>query len=263
MVKIKVNPSLLEQMKEYYASFYLDNCNDNYIFIAQKNDIRITAYESKKVNKTITFIGEGELEEALLWDNSAKKSAKKGKENNLHWVDLNEQIGSDEVGVGDFLLPMIVVATHLKKEDIALMYELGVKDSKALSDTKIRQIGKILVEKIEYSKLTLTNEKYNEMIDQGENLNSLKAKMHNRALLNLVKKYPDVIGVYIDEFVNEKTYYKYLNDTSEEQVKGISFRNKGESLYPSVAAASIIARYSFLLEKEKLENKYQDRKSVV
>ena len=39
-------------------------------------------------------------------------------------------------------------------------------------------------------------------------------------------------------------------------MKGISFKTKGESLFPSVALASVIARYSFLLEKEKLEKKY-------
>ena len=94
------------------------------------------------------------------------------------------------------------------------------------------------------------------MILKGENLNSLKAKMHNRALYNLHKKYIDVIAIYVDQFVSEDKYYSYLNDKNEPVVKGISFKTKGESRFPSVALASCIARYFFLLEKKALEEKY-------
>ena len=94
------------------------------------------------------------------------------------------------------------------------------------------------------------------MYQKEENLNSLKAKMHNRALYNLHKKYEDVIAIYVDQFVSESTYYKYLNDENEPVVKGISFKTKGEQRFPSVAAASVIARYAFLLEKDRLEEKY-------
>ena len=34
---------------------------------------------------------------------------------------------------------------------------------------------------------------------------------------------------------------------------------KGESIYPSVAAASIIARYAFLLEMDALNEKYETK----
>ena len=70
--------------------------------------------------------------------------------------------------------------------------------------------------------------------------------MHNRALLNMHKEYPDVINIFVDQFVEGKTYYKYLDDKNEEKVKGIYFKTKGESYFPSVALASVIARYSFL-----------------
>ena len=174
----------------------------------------------------------------------------------LHFVDYDEQIGSDEVGVGDFYLPMIVVAAYLKKGQYQRLKELGVIDSKKMSDKKILELGPTLIKEFEYSKLTLSNSKYNEMIEKGENLNSLKAKMHNRALYNLHKKYIDVLAIYVDQFVKEDTYYKYLNDKNEPVVYGISFKTKGEQRFPSVALASVIARYSFLLEKKSLEEKY-------
>ena len=202
----------------------------------------------------ITFFGKNNELEASKWG-----TIEPIKENKniirKHWVDINEQIGSDEVGVGDFLLPMIVVATYLTKNDISLLKELGVDDSKKLTDEKIKEIAPILSSKIIFSKLTLPNEKYNEMILKGENLNSLKAKMHNRALSNLNKKYPGVNGIYVDQFVSPNKYYEYIAHENE-IVKGISFKTKGESYFPSVAAASVIARYAFLLEREKLNNKY-------
>ena len=95
------------------------------------------------------------------------------------------------------------------------------------------------------------------MLDKGENLNSMKAKMHNRALLNMCKEFPDVLNVFIDQFVKPETYYGYLNDANEEQVKDIISRTKGESHFPCVALASVIARYSYLKEMEKLSETYQ------
>ena len=152
---------------------------------------------------------------------------------------------------------MIVVAAFVRAQDIDLLKSFGVTDSKKLSDETILQIGEKLKTKFFFSKLTLSNEKYNEMIEKGENLNSLKAKMHNRALTNLFKKFPDTTHIFIDQFVGVEKYYSYLNDKNEFKLGNITFHTKGESYYPSVALASVMARYSFLKEKEKLEEHYQ------
>ena len=42
----------------------------------------------------------------------------------------------------------------------------------------------------------------------------------------------------------------------EEIISDVTFHTKGESYFPSVALASVIARYCFLKEKEILEAKY-------
>ena len=242
-------------MKEYYSD-YLENSQGEYVdFQARKNDVIITAYLSKKENKKVTFFGENALEEARVWNPEVEKQEKKEsvKEG---WLYFGDQIGSDEVGVGDFLGPMIVVAAFVSERDIKKLIELGIHDSKKMTDKKILEVGPEIVKQFKFSKLTLSNEKYNEMLDKGENLNSMKAKMHNRALLNMHKEYIDVLNIFVDQFVAEKTYYKYLNDANEEQVKDITFRTKGESYFPCVALASVIARYSYLKEMEKLSEKY-------
>jgi len=258
---LKVSEQRYEEIKKFYSKLTVPFREGQYVdFVAKNNDIVITGYLSKKQNKKITFAGETPEEEYSRWavieeEVETKPAKKKTPTTSKSWVDVDDQIGSDEVGVGDFLGPMIVVATYIKKSDIALLKELGVKDSKKLNDEKIRKIGEILVKKIEYSKLTLTNERYNQLISTN-NINQLKAKLHNRALYNLVNKHPEVVGVYVDQFVSKHKFYEYLDNPDEPVVKDISFMTKGESIYPSVAAASIIARYAFLLEMDALNEKY-------
>ena len=255
-VSIKVTQEKLDEIKAHYNDYSLVNNGEYIYFQAEYKGIMITGFSSKKESKTVTFIGENALNEAQKWDESAAiiEPKKKVQED---WLCLEDQIGSDEVGVGDFLLPMIVVAAFVRKKDIKTLINFGVHDSKKLKDKDILEIGDALKKKVFISKLTLDNEKYNEMIAKGENLNSLKAKMHNRALLNLFKQFPDVRNIFVDQFVGEDKYYSYLNDKNEIKVDNVTFKTKGESSYPSVALASVMARYAFLLEKEKLEKKYK------
>ena len=255
---LKVTLQRYEEIKKFYSKLTVPFREGQYVdFVAKKSDVTITGYLSKKQSKKITFMGEKPEEEYSRWAVIEEEPApiKKKTTTSKNWVDVDDQIGSDEVGVGDFLGPMIVVATYIQKKDIALLKELGVKDSKKLNDDKIRKIGEILVKEIEYSKLTLSNEKYNELISKN-NINQLKAKLHNRALYNLVNKHLEVVGVYVDQFVAKTKFYEYLDNPDEPVVKDISFMTKGESIYPSVAASSIIARYAFLLEMDALNAKY-------
>ena len=255
-VTIKVSPEIVEEIKKHYELYQIPNDGEYVDFCANYQGIIITIFLSKKANKTVTFIGDNALEQAQLFDENAKENEKKESTESKFWVNLESQIGSDEVGVGDFFLPMIVVAAFVRKSDIKILKQYGVTDSKKLSDAEILEIGEALGKKFFLSKLTLPNEKYNELVLKGENLNSMKAKMHNRALLNMFRRFPDTKYIFIDQFCAEDKYFSYLTDKLETQVKGVTFQTKGESYYPSVALASVIARYSFLKEKEKLEKKY-------
>lgn len=254
-VTLTVDTNQLTLMRDYYQPYFV-NVEGEYVdFQAKINDVVITAYLSKKQTRKVTFYGEDAIKEARIWKPDYEPAEKKEtvKES---WMFFEDQIGSDEVGVGDFLGPMIVVAAFVSKYDIKKLREYGIHDSKKMTDKQILEIGPTLVKEFHFSKLTLPNEKYNEMLDKGENLNSMKAKMHNRALLNMHKQYLDVLNIFVDQFVQESTYYKYLNDANEEQVKDIIFKTKGESYFPCVALASVIARYSYLKEMEKLSEHY-------
>lgn len=253
-VSLVITNDTVSKIRDFYQGYAILSKGEYIEFQAKIRDIVITIYSSKKGYRVV-FTGEDALKEAKTWDVNAKVIETKEKVEE-EWICYSDQIGSDEVGVGDFLAPMIVVAAYVSNFDIPYLMELGVHDSKKLNDAQILALGPKLVKRFKYSKLTLPNSKYNEMIAKGENLNSLKAKMHNRALFNLTKQYPEVTNIFVDQFVEERTYYKYLNDANEEQVKGITFKTKGESHFPCVALASVIARYSFLLEMNKLNEKY-------
>ena len=256
VVSITVDVEKATQMMDFYRSYQRVNDGEYIIFQAYCSGTTITIYQDKKNKHKVVFMGEDALTEARNWDITAEYKEKK-TEKPSGWLCVDNQIGSDEVGVGDFLLPVIVVAAFVRGRDLKMLEQFGVKDSKKLTDEKIKEIAPALVKKFFVSKLTLPNEKYNELIAKGENLNSIKAKMHNRALLNMFKKFPDTKNIFVDQFVAESKYFSYLNDPNEQKVINIVFKTKGESYYPCVALASVIARYAFLLEKEKLDKKYK------
>ena len=254
-VSITVDVEKATAMMDFYRPYQKLNNGEYIIFQAYYSGTTITIYQDKKNKHRVVFAGEDPLLEAKNWDPNVEYKEKAVNEPK-GWLCVENQIGSDEVGVGDFLLPMIVVAAFVRGRDLKTLEAFGVKDSKKLTDEKIREIAPGLLKKFFVSKLSLPNEKYNELIAKGENMNSIKAKLHNRALLNMFKKFPDTRNIFVDQFVAESKYFAYLNDPNEQKVLNIVFKTKGESYYPCVALASVIARYAFLLEKDALEKKY-------
>ncbi|MDY4849592.1 MAG: ribonuclease HIII [Bacilli bacterium] len=253
-VVIKVDKNLLDNLKNKYEEYQIDRRGEYILSCYDYHDIIITIWESKKSYFKVQFSGPGALKEAQNWDMDASIKETK-KVNKEHFLDLDEQIGSDEVGVGDLFMPMIVVGAYTSKEDIKKLQSLGIHDSKKLSDTQIEKLGPTLIKNFHYSKLTLSNEKYNEMLLKGENINSLKARMHNQVLKNLLNKFPNTKHIYIDQFVNEKKYYEYL-ENKDIPLNNVIFKEKGESYYPSIALASVIARYALIIYKKELEKEY-------
>lgn len=164
------------------------------------------------------------------------------------------QAGSDEVGTGDYFGPVVVCASIVKKEDVSFLQSLGVQDSKAVTDTMILEIAPKLMERLTYSVLVVPPSKYN-VVHDTNNMNAIKALLHNQAYLNLSKKEELPSFMIIDQFAQESTYYRYLKNTPKVQ-RGIHFETKAENKYLSVAAGSIIARYTFLQYFKEMEKEY-------
>jgi len=259
-ISTKISNRQLNLLKDKFGKHQLNNPNSYVVFFARILDATITVFKNNKNSKlslTITEKEEGttkKIVKLLGIKNVTENSS--NKEKKINGFQFNDdQIGSDEVGTGDFFGPITVVAALVRKEDITRLKKLGVTDSKKISDKKILELGKIVIKEFPYSSLCVDNTKYNEIFSKEFNMNAIKAYLHNRALSNLKKKYPSIENIYVDQFVDEEYYYKYLKN-EKDVLKGIYFHTKGETYFPSVALASVIARYSFLLKMEELGKKY-------
>lgn len=246
---ILVDKPTIEKMRKLYQECIVENENEYLDFFAKNENCSISVYKSGKV----VFQGNKAIYEASIWEPEIINAPLKDNE----FTFEGSHAGSDEVGTGDFFGPIIVVAAYVDEKYFNTLTNLGVKDSKKLTDQKIKIIGHELLKFIPYSHLRLNNEKYNEMVEKGYNMNKLKAYLHNKALINLEKKLNKKIEYsVIDQFTPENLYYAYLKDEIIVE-KNIKFITKGEIHSIAVAAASIIARYSFLICLEKIEKEYQ------
>ncbi|WP_251549711.1 ribonuclease HIII [Neobacillus muris] len=250
----------IEKMKDFYDEFLRDPNPPGSVFAAKLPACMVTAYKSGKV----LFQGNDAEKEAERWGNrspavnkpavktAGQKSAAKGTV--PPGIAQMSVIGSDEVGTGDFFGPITVVAAYVKNENIPLLKELGVKDSKDLNDPKIIEIAKIIKDVIPYSLMTLKNEKYNQVQSSGMSQGKMKAILHNQAILNVLGKIgpekPDAI--LVDQFVQASTYFQHLKGQKSIANENIYFSTKAEGIHLAVAAASILARYAFIQYIDKL-----------
>ncbi len=248
-ISLTISSSTKEEIKRDFANEEHPNPSEYIDFFAKGNGYSISVYKlNKKSIIKVVFQGEKAQELAKKYG-YIENEPKQETINNKY-----PQIGSDEVGTGDFFGPVCVCAAYLEEKDLPLIEDLGITDSKKMTDDYILSIGPKLVKTFDYSLLALPNDKFNE-VRLTNNMNMVKAKMHNRCLSNLYQKHPSST-VYQDQFAEEKIYYSYLKYETH-VLKNIIFHTKGESLFPSVALASVIARYAFLLKMSELNKKYQ------
>lgn len=230
------------------------------VFQAKDGDTVITLYESGKV----VFQGKDADLASEFWIATEKLNNKnlevKDSSSNTKsdiYVDPkiyhSSSIGSDEVGTGDFFGPIVVTASFVDKSNIAKLEELGVKDSKKMTDEKILEVVPQLIKFIPYSSILLTNKEYNERYSEGNNMNALKAILHNKVLMDMKNKTANYDYIVVDEFAKPKTYFEYLSK-SNNVVRNITFMTKGEDKCLAVACASLISRYLFIKEMDKLSN---------
>ncbi len=262
-IVFKPSDNIKEKMIDYYDLLRRDKKPPYSVFQAEEGGTIITLYESGKV----MFQGISADIDANMWkdleshynnrdiDSELKKKEEKEDDKTYYYYDA---IGSDEVGTGDYFGPIIVTATLVDKSTRKLLEDLKIMDSKKMTDDKIRRCAPILMNKLPYVTFTLSNTKYNEMSSKGFNMNKIKAILHNRVLFELSNKGIPYHKIIVDQFTTPRSYFSYLKQENiEDKVTKITFLTKGESKHLSVAAASVISRYRFLQEMDKLSEKYK------
>lgn len=259
-IVFKVSDNVKEKMIEYYMDKRKEKTPPYAIFQAVEADTVITLYESGKV----MFQGISADIDANLWkdmekhlnniDVDTRSTEDKKKDSIDKSLYYYSAIGSDEVGTGDYFLPIVVCACFMDKSNISFLESLGVHDSKKLTDEKIKSCAPMIIKKIPYEAIILTNKEYNEYHSKGYNMNKIKAIMHNKVLYKMKNKGYDYDKIIVDQFALPGVYYNYLKEATN-KVTNITFTTKAEDKNLSVACASIISRYVLLIEKKKIEDK--------
>lgn len=257
---IRVDNETKKLMNDFYKDMKRDKTPPYAIFQADTGDTIVTLYESGKA----MFQGVSADIESGMWESIGKdkenidyfidrEEIKEKKEETTIPIDISS-VGSDEVGTGDYYGPIVVTASYVNKDDIPFLTELGVKDSKKLSDEQILKIVPKIIKKIKYKTIMLSNKEYNKNYGKDMNMNKIKAVLHNKVLTEMVKD-NEYDYIVVDQFEPESSYYKHLSEVPS-PLKGITFITKAEDKCLSVACSSLISRYIFVKEIDKLGDKY-------
>ena len=251
--KIKATRQQLDQMLSHYQGYLTYNTSDYTIARAKLSHATITFYKTN----VVLFQGEKERDEYNIWAKAFNLPLEEVQENNKIDYSNLSAVGSDEVGTGDYFGPIVVCATYVNTEQIESLKRLGVKDSKLLTDKQIISLALKISEMLPYSIMFLEPKRLNSLKKAKSNLNYLKSYLHNKVIISILKKIQNVKcdAILIDEFTPKDKYFEYL-ENEENVFKNVTMIPKGESAHLAIAAASILARYTFLREINKMNNEY-------
>lgn len=159
-------------------------------------------------------------------------------------------IGSDEAGKGDYFGPLCVAAVRLDEGDLAkLMGAEGIRDSKRTSDEKAQRLGAAIEGLVPTAIQRLDPTDYNREYREAGNLNELLAALHARVLGELAE--PGIYAI-VDRFANESVMVRHTRGLELE----LDQRPRAEDFHPAVAAASLVARASFLEGLAELSDEF-------
>ena len=193
--------------------------------------------------------------------------------NEIH--NWNTWIGTDEAGKGDYFGPLVVAAVYVDAECRETFSDLGITDGKKLSNRRIQNLAELI--RSDYEQHIVVVEKmpdvynslYTDFRRRGQNLNHMLASLHAEAIQTLANR----VGAkhaLVDQFAKEDLITRQLtqraNDTpysprgTASTPFGIEIKQVTKAERDiAVAAASIIARDTFLTGMDTLSEKYEIR----
>jgi len=161
-------------------------------------------------------------------------------------------LGIDESGKGDFFGPLVVAGVLADSCAFKKLAEIGARDSKKLSDNRIKELARYIRENMPYSVVLIGPEKYNQLYERIRNLNRLLAWGHSRVIENVAEKNHIDLAIS-DKFSKGDRLGQALMSRGKE-IKLIQ-EVRAEANLP-VAAASIVARDAFVEHMKKLSEQY-------
>ncbi len=233
-----LNSSQVDELLKYFQSVGVSSSNANaYVQWSFKGpNWTVLMYTSGKlVVQTSDENLEREISDMLVSD-----------------TDFEAHIGSDEVGKGDYFGPLVVCACYIDEKSLNVAKDYGIMDSKKLTDEKMMEIGEVLCQHLKYEVRIISPREYARLNKQFKNVAIVLSKAHMEVIEKLFEKVKGKASfVVVDQFSNSK---KRLADEYKLDIPLKQYHRAESDV--AVAAASIIARYFFLLEFKKLEKKY-------
>ena len=154
-------------------------------------------------------------------------------------------IGVDESGKGDYFGPLVSVAAYVDPRGAAILDELGVRDSKKLTDRRIHALAPQVREVVREASTIIAPPRYNELYDDfrrtGTKLNGMLAWAHARSVEELLAAALHPGHIVVDRFDAKLPVEARLRK------RGIPVHEVPRAEADvAVAAASVLAREAFL-----------------
>jgi len=227
-------------------------------FEGKKHLFRI--YSSKKKGITEDF-SQVKDESIRAMFNQDPKMMSKNKKDAIR-TEANDYdhftIGSDEAGKGDVVGPLIVAAVYNDDKLSETFKLLDIKDSKLIkSFAKLEEAYKNIVKSAIYHVEVIEPEEYNKLYKTEDNINKILSIGHTRALTSCLEQAEDK-GKKVDKIIIDKFSKKQYFNPLKKKVSTLVETPKAER-FSSVAAASILARYTHLKYYETLNKKYKSK----
>jgi ribonuclease HIII len=244
-LKIKAE-SQIKQLKELIKKSGIDTDS----IITKEYNHEFNAVDGKQKIKIQLFFGKKGLKKIIqgdansnLFKTISKITCQQQSLNLMDEINIepDQYIGSDEVGKGDFFGPLVVAAVYVDNESKSLLTSIGIRDSKDITDNQIKIFAKEIksVIKSKFEIVKINPDKYNELYSKFNNLNRILDWAHSKAIENLI----DNTGC--KNVITDKFGKKDLSLVSKYPDITFISETKAEK-YSGVAAASILARSSFL-----------------
>lgn len=169
----------------------------------------------------------------------------------------NQWIGTDEAGKGDYFGPLVVAGVYINDECRDDFLEIGITDGKKISNTRVRKLADWMYDR--YAEHIIVKKKmpkdynslYSNLENKGKNLNNMLAQLHVDVIQSLASQ-TGTKNALVDKFPK----YDILTPLLTIREIKIKLQEKAEKDI-AVAAASVIARNTFLTSMESLSKKYQ------
>ncbi|MGL4357760.1 MAG: ribonuclease HIII [Cetobacterium sp.] len=236
----KIDKKQIDLILKYMSSHLKENNNENILYFFSTKNYKMTIY-----NTNTLLIQGSEYDNVLKMLNIKIESSKSNNK-----INKDITIGTDESGNGDLFGGVSFAAVKIPKENRKKLIELGVDDSKKLTDSFMKKVYPQVLNLTINEIYDIEPKKYNELYSKYKNVNTIKTFGHNKVIKKLYEENDFVI---IDQYTNINRFNEQMKIINEKLNYEMHLETKAESKYLEVACASILARVSFLKQIEKIE----------